>query len=690
MEEPRAPQKAYEMTVNGDTREDPWFWLREREDADTMAYLEAENSYTRAVMASTEKLQGDLYEEMKGRIKEADESVPEKEGEFFYYTRFETGGQYRIYCRKQGSLEADGAVILDVNVLARDVDHMRVGVCQNSPDHRWLVYSTDTDGSEAYTIYIKDLESGRVLEETIPGTYYSLAWANDSRTFFYTVLDEHHRPVKVYRHRVGEDPKQDALVYEETDARFFVGVMRSASGRFIYIHTGGNNMDEWRFLDADNPDVEFQLIEARRPDFEYDVVDHGNRFLIRNNGDGAKDFKISETPIPAPGQANWRDFEAHEPGRLIQRVLGFEDHLVISERREGLPEIRVMGLSSGEAHQVVFEEAAYAVWPQQGREWTTTTLRFSYTSMTTPETVYDYDMETRERALRKQTEVLGGFKAEDYETRRIFAAARDGAQVPISIVFKKGTPLDGSAPLLLYGYGSYGACIEASFQNERISLLDRGVIWATAHIRGGMELGWGWYENGKLLKKKNTFTDFIDCAEHLIQEGYTNRDGLIARGGSAGGLLMGAVMNMRPGLFKGVIARVPFVDVLNTMLDDTLPLTTMEYNEWGNPDDLEFYSYIKSYSPYDNTTARAYPNLLITGGLNDPRVTYWEPTKWIARLREVRTNDNLLIMDMKMGAGHAGASGRFEHLKETALEWAFVLKVLGKEKETGDGRQETE
>jgi len=680
IEEPRAPQRPHTLTVHGDTREDPWFWLREQDDPETVPYLEAENAYTKAVMASTEQLQADLYVEMRGRIKEDDSSVPEKEGAFYYYSRFEMGGQYPIYCRKAGSLEAEETVLLDVNALAEGEDYLAVGVCRNSPDHRWLVYSTNTDGSEQYTIRIRDLETGALLDEAIPNTYYSLAWANDSRTFFYTVLNEHHRPTRVYRHRLGEDPSGDALVYEEPDERFFVGLERAASGRFVYIRTGGNNMDEWWVLNANDPDAEATLIAARQKNFEYDVVDHGNRFLIRHNGDGAKDFKVSTAPIDVPAYDSWTDFVPHEPGRLIHHILAFADHLVLAERRNGLPEIRVLNLSTEEAHQVMFEEAAYTVWPRRGREWDTTTVRFSYASMTTPDTVYDYDMETRVRTFRKQAEVLGGFQTEDYETRRVFAPARDGAQVPIALVYRKGTPLDGSAPLLLGGYGSYGSCGEAEFQLERLPLLDRGMICALANIRGGMEMGWDWYENGKLLKKENTFTDFIDCAEYLIQAGYTTSDTLIASGGSAGGLLMGAVVNMRPELWQGVVARVPFVDVINTMLDDTLPLTTMEYNEWGNPNDPESYAYMRSYSPYDNVTAQAYPNLLITGGLNDPRVTYWEPTKWIAKLRTMRTNDRLLIMDMKMGSGHAGASGRFEHLRETALVWAFVLKVLGKER----------
>ena len=678
IEEPKAPKREQELILHSDTRIDPWFWLRDVDDPETIPYLEAENAYLEATMKSTEGLQEDLYKEMRARIKEDDSSVPEKEGDYFYYTRYETDGQYAIYCRKRGSLDAAEEVLLDVNALAEGVAYMRIGVCRNSPDHRWLAYSTDEDGGEEYTLRVRNLETGEDLTEAFPKTYYSLAWANDSRTFFYTVLDENHRPVKVYRHRLGDDPAQDALVFEEKDVRFFVHVERSASRRFIYIAAGGNNMSEWRFLDADHPAGELRLIEPRRKDFEYDVVDHGDRFLIRNNDDGAKDFKVSEAPVDSSSAENWRDFVPHKPGRLIRGLVAFKDHLVIAERRNGLPEICVMDLAGGEAHRVAFDEAAYTVGPQGSREWDTTTLRFSYMSMTTPNTVYDYDMTTRDRLLRKQDEVLGGFDSAHYETQRIFATARDGARVPISLAYRKGTPLDGSAPLILYGYGSYGNSTEASFNSNRLSMVDRGFIFAVAHIRGGMEMGWDWYENGKLLKKKHTFTDFIDCAEHLIEMNYTRKGEIVAVGGSAGGLLMGAVVNMRPELFKAAIAHVPFVDVLSTMLDDTLPLTTMEYNEWGNPNDPAFYDYIKSYSPYDNVSAQAYPHLLITGGINDPRVTYWEPAKWTAKLRETRTDKHLLLMKIHMESGHAGASGRFDYLKEVALDWAFALKVFGK------------
>jgi oligopeptidase B len=678
IKEPKVSKREHQISLHGSTWADEWFWLRERDDPETIPYIEAENAYTQEMLKDVEGTREELYREMRGRIKERDENVPVKDGPFYYYTRFEEGGQYPIYCRKRLSLEAEEEIILDVNALAEGLDYLQIGVCRNSPDHRFLVYSTDADGAEEYVLHIKDMESGRVLDEKIEQTYYSLAWSGDSCTFFYSKLNEFHRPVKVYRHRIGEDPARDTLIYEEKDARFFVDVQRSPSGRFIYVQTNGNNMDEWWFLRDDDAVSPLQLIEARRADFEYEVSDHEDHFLIHHNGDGAKDFKVSQTPLEAPSQANWVDFIAHEPGRLIQAILPFADYLVVSERRNGLPVIQVKEFAGGQLHQIVFEEQAYAAWPSQGREWHTKTLRFSYMSMKTPDTIYDYDMESRQRVQRKQREVLGGFEQADYETQRLFATARDGVEVPISLVYRKGTPLDGSSALLLYAYGSYGACTEATFQQEHISLLDRGVIWATAHIRGGMEMGRDWYEEGKLLKKKNSFTDFIDCAEFLIGKDYTQADRLVARGGSAGGLLMGAVTNMRPDLFHGVIAQVPFVDVLNTMLDDSLPLTTMEYNEWGNPQEREFYEYIRWYSPYDNTIATDYPHMLITGGLNDPRVTYWEPTKWIAKLRDVRTNDRLLLLDMKMGAGHGGVSGRFEHLKDTALEWAFVLKILGK------------
>ncbi len=674
---PAAPQRPKQLTTNGDGRVDPWFWLRDIDDPAVTEYLRAENAYTAAVMQPTDELQKDLYEEMRGRIKEDDSTVPEKEGDYYYYVRFVEGAQYPIHCRKHLTLDAPEEIILDVNELAEGRDYLQVGILKNSPDHQWLAYSLDTDGSEKFTIRFKNLATGEHLPETISNSYYSLEWANDSRTVFYDVLDENHRPVKILQHRLGKDSSTDKLVYRETDERFFVDLGKSLSGRFIYVVASGNNMSEWRFLDANRPDGQLTLIEPRRPDFEYDVVDHGDTFLVQHNGDGAKDFKVAETPVSAPGKANWRDFIPHEPGRPVLSVLAFQDYLAVTFRRNGLPQLQVLTLPGKQVHTVPFDEEDYSLRVRAGREWATTVLRFTYASLTTPTTVYDYDMATRAREFKKQTEVLGGFQSEHYRTRRLWATASDGAEIPITVLYRKDTPLDGSAPLYLYGYGSYGAVMESDFGSNRISLVNRGFVFASAHIRGGMELGWDWYEQGKLLHKKNTFTDFIACAEHLVREGYVSSQKLVAVGGSAGGMLMGAMANMRPDLFQAIVAHVPFVDVLNTMLDDTLPLTTMEYNEWGNPQSGEYYEYIKSYSPYDNVMAQDYPHMLVTAGLSDPRVTYWEPAKWTARLRDLKTDNNLLLLKTHMDSGHAGASGRFERLKEVSLEYTFILKVLG-------------
>ncbi len=676
--QPIAPQRPHTITTHGDERADPWFWLREQDDPQTMEYLRAENAFTEAFMQPLEALQEAIYAEIRGRIKEDDNTVPEKEGDFYYYVRFEEGGQYPIYCRRQSSDDGPETVLLDVNRLAEGRDYTRVGAFRNSPDHKLAAYGVDFDGSEQYTIRLLDLETGQTLPDAIPGTYYSIEWANDNRTFYYSVLDERHRPVSIYRHLLGTDPAQDALVYHEDDARFFVGLGKSNSGRFIYVVAGGNNMSEWRFMDANDPQAELTLVEPRAVDFEYDLADHGDRFLIRHNGDGARDFQLATAPISNPGRANWTEFMAHQPGRPLLDLDAYRDHLVVACRQDGLPQVMIMRLGDNDAHYISgIEEEDFAMSPRGGREFDTTSLRFSYTSMKTPAAVYDYDMDTRERVLRKQQEIPSGYDADRYDTRRIWATARDGTSVPISLLMLKGAPVDGSAPLYLYGYGSYGLTMEASFGISALSLVDRGFVFAIAHIRGGMEMGWDWYENGKLLKKRNTFHDFIDCAEHLIAQGYTSAGRIAAAGGSAGGMLMGAVVNERPDLFGCVVAHVPFVDVLNTMLDDSLPLTTMEYNEWGNPNDAEYYRYMRTYSPYDNVRRQAYPAMLVTGGISDPRVTYWEPAKWVARLRDLRTDENPLLLKIHMDSGHAGASGRFERIKEVAEEYAFILNALG-------------
>ncbi len=675
---PAAPQRAHSATTHGDTRIDPWHWLRDQEDPATMQYLVEENAFTESFMAPLASLQSAIYDEIRARIKEDDNTVPEKEGEFYYYVRYEEGGQYPIYCRKQGSEEAEEKVLLDVNVLAADHDYTRVGVFENSPDHRMVAYGVDFDGSEQYTIRVIDLETGTTLPDIIPNTYYSLEWSNDNRTLYYSVLDEHHRPVSIHRHTLGDDPADDQLVYHEADPRFFVGCGKSNSGRFIYVVAGGNNMAEWRFLDANDPASPLTLIEPRATDFDYDVADHGERFFIRHNGNGAKDFLLATAPISSPGWHNWTEFMPHEPGRPLLGIEAYRDHLVVSCRRHGLPQVMVMRLSDGDVHYIAgVDEDDFAMSARGGREFDTASFRFGYTSMKTPAAVYDYDMESRQRVLRKQQEIPSGYDPGEYQTRRIWAASRDGTAIPISLLMRYDASLDGSCPLYLYGYGSYGLTMEASFSVSALSLVNRGFIFAIAHIRGGMEMGWDWYENGKLMHKRNTFNDFIDCAEHLIAEGYTSMGRIAAAGGSAGGMLMGAVVNERPDLFGCVVAHVPFVDVLNTMLDDTLPLTTMEYNEWGNPNDAESYRYMRTYSPYDNVRRQDYPPMLVTGGISDPRVTYWEPAKWVAKMRTMRTDDNPLLLKIHMDSGHAGASGRFERIKEVAEEYAFVLRALG-------------
>ena len=678
---PIAPKNPRQLTAHGDIRVDPWYWLQDIEDPDTLTYLTAENSFTEHTFKPWADQRERLFVEMRARIKEDDSTVPSKDGDYWYYTKFEEGTQYPIFCRKFLSLDRPEEILLDVNQLAENQDYTQIGSVENSPDHKLLAFSVDHTGSEEYTIKIKDLETGLILNESIPNSYYSLEWANDSGTLFYDVLDEHHRPVKILRHLIGTDSTNDVLIYQESDPRFFVGLTKSASNRFIYVISGGNNISEWHFLDANQPQDALTMIQPRQEDFEYDVEDHGEHFMIRNNGDGAKDFKISRTLIRNPLKENWTDFYPQQHGRIIQTILLFQDYLVVSIRDQGLPKIEVIHLDTGTNQSIYFAEEDYNVRPQQGREWDTSVLRFSYASLTTPSTIFDYDMAQNTRELKKQTEVLAGFDSNLYTSKRVLAPAEDGALIPISLLFRKDTPLDGSAPLYLYGYGSYGIIMESDFGSSRLSLVDRGFIFAVAHPRGGMDLGWDWYQEGKLLNKKKTFTDFIKCAEYLIEEEYTQVGQIVAVGGSAGGMLMGAVANMRPELFRSIVAHVPFVDVLTTMLDDTLPLTTMEYNEWGNPNQREFYNYIKSYSPYDNISEQDYPSMFITGGISDPRVTYWEPTKWAASLRHHKTDNNLLLLKIHMDSGHAGASGRFERLREVAEEYTFILNQFGRGEE---------
>lgn len=676
MQAPKAPKKPFTLYHHGITRVDPWFWLRNQDDPRVLDYLNAENAYTDAVMESTQSLQQTLFTEMRARLKEDDVTVPEREDTYFYYRRYERGAQYPIYCRKYQSLEAQEEIILDANVLAQGTTYFQLGVCENSPDHRYLAYSVDIDGSEEFVLRIKDLSTGELLPEQISRTYYSLEWADDSRTFFYTVLDEHHRPVYVYRHCLGDTPAQDPLIYKEADPRFFVSLSRSDSGRFVYLCCHGNNISEWHYIERRQPLGQFVLIEPRRPNHEYEVTDHGEHFYIRTNLGGARDFKIMKTEIDAATAHNWIELIPHNPGTLITGLTAFRDYLVIAEAVRALPGIRVLRFADGTIEQLRFHEEAYDLRVLVGREYATSVLRFAYSSLVTPEQTYDHDMETGERVLRKQEPVLGGFDSANYHTRRLYAEGRDGVAIPISLCYRRDTPLDGTAPLVLYGYGAYGHSIPASFNRVRLSYLDRGFVYAIAHIRGGMDLGYHWYEDGKLLNKKNTFNDYIACAEHLIDNRFTGKGQILALGGSAGGMLMGAVANTRPELFKAIIAHVPFVDVVNTMLDGSLPLTTMEYNEWGNPNDKQAFDYMLSYSPYDNVARQSYPNMLIVAGLHDPRVTYWEPAKWVAKLRDLKTDGNLLLLKIHMESGHAGASGRFDYLKEVAFDIAFALKAF--------------
>ncbi len=695
---PVAPRKPHRVTLHGQTREDPYAWLRAdnwREvmrdpsllDPDIRAYLEAENAHTDAAMAPTEALQAQLFKEMKARIKEDDSSVPSPDGPYAYYQRFETGGQHPVFCRCPAGADhgTDQApfpgeeILLDGNREAEGESFFRVGACEHSPDHSLLAYSVDRNGSELFRINVKELAGGTLLDDVLEEAQGSLVWANDGRTLFYATLDAEHRPSKVWRHRLGDDQSKDVLVYEEADPGFFVSLAKTESERFIVIAAHDHTTSEVRVVDADHPDSPPRLIAPRERDIEYEVSDHGDRFLILTNADGAIDFKIAETPLDSPGRESWRDLVPHVEGRLILGLEIFKDYLVRLEREAGLPRLVVTAAAGGAEHAIEFDEEAYSLGLVPGYLYDTASLRFAYSSLTTPQQVYDYDMATRARVLRKEQEVPSGHNPADYESRRILARGHDGAEVPVSLVYRKDTPLDGSAPVLLYGYGSYGMSTPAAFVTNRFSLIDRGFVYAIAHIRGGTDKGYGWYLEGKLEKKTNTFKDFIAAAEGLIDLGYTRAGQIVGHGGSAGGLLMGAVANMRPDLFRGIVAEVPFVDVLTTMCDKDLPLTPPEWPEWGNPlESAEAFRTIAAYSPVDNVEAKAYPAILATAGLTDPRVTYWEPAKWVAKLRATKTDDNLLLLHTVMTAGHGGASGRFDKLHEVALAYAFALLVCGK------------
>src|SRR5579862_3928576 len=657
----------HSMTVHGDTRIDNYFWLRDRKDPDTIAYLEAENAYTKEKLRHTEELQAALYTEMLGRMKQTDLSVPVKRDNYFYYTRTEEGKQYAIYCRKQGSLESAEEILLDANALAVGKKYLRIGNYSVSPDHRLLAYSTDFEGDETFTIRVKDLTNGAELTDEIPNTYYSLEWATDNATFFYTTLDEARRAYKVFRHTLGV--VEDTLIHHEEDERFTVEVSKTSSRAYILIEIGSSVTSEFRCLSAANPLGQFEIVLPRVQDVEYDLTHHGESFFIRTN-DNAKTFRLVEAPVRDASRANWKEILPKRERVTVESVNALRDFLIVEERDRGLNQIRIHHFPSGETHYIEFTEPVYSASLGSNAEYDTRLLRFVYTSLVTPACVFDYDMRTRTRELKKQQEVLGGYDPSQYRSERIFAKASDGIEVPISLVYKLGFQRDGQSRMLLYGYGAYGLSSDPGFSSDRLSLLDRGFVYAIAHIRGGADLGKPWHEDGRMLTKRNTFTDFIACAEHLIAQRYTSSDRLAIMGRSAGGLLIGAVVNMRPDLFAVAEALVPFVDAVNTELDATLPLTVGEWEEWGNPNQKEYYDYIKSYAPYENVEAKQYPKMLVSAGLNDPRVSYWEPAKWVAKLRAIKAGDHLLLLKTEMGSGHFGASGRYEYLKETAFNYA--------------------
>lgn len=686
---PIATRQPVVSTDHGISRTDDYAWLRAdnwqqvMRDPSVLApdireYLLAENAYTSASMADVEALRLDLFAEMRGRIKEDDSSVPAPDGPYAYAVRYSEGDEHPTLMRSNRD-GGDEQVILDTNLLASDRAYFRLGGATHSPDHRLVAYAFDDKGSEYFTLRIRDVGSGEDLADIIPATAGGAVWAEDGKSLFYVWVDDNHRPAKLFRHIVGTDPADDTLVYAEPDPGFFLGVGKSQSGRYILIDSHDHETSEVRLLDAHDPSGEPTLIEARQTAVEYNV-DHGNdRLYILTNADGAEDYKIVTAPPAHPGRENWRDLVPHRDGRLLLHHVVFKDFLVFLERENGLPRIAIRQIATGEEHAIAFDEEAYSLGIIDGYEFDTATLRFAYSSMTTPSRVYDYDMIERTRLLRKEDEIPSGHDPSDYITRRVYAAAPDGETVPISLLYRRDTPIDGTAPCLLYGYGAYGISIPASFSTSRLSLVDRGFIHAIAHIRGGKDKGYRWYATGRREKKMNTFTDFISAAEFLSRDGFASAHQIVGWGGSAGGMLIGAVANMAPDLFAGLIAEVPFVDVLATMLDDSLPLTPPEWMEWGNPiDNAEAYRTIAAYSPYDNVSAQAYPAILALAGLTDPRVTYWEPAKWVAKLRALKTDDRLLVLKTNMDAGHGGAAGRFDRLHETAFAAAFALTVLGR------------
>jgi oligopeptidase B len=683
---PEPKKEGKELTIHGDTRIDNYYWMKlsdEQKNAasldgqtkEVVNYLNAENDYTKAKLKHTEAFQEKLYDEIVSRFKKDDSSVPYKDNGYYYITRYEEDGEYPIYSRKKEALEAEEEIMIDVNELAEDYAYFAAGGLSVSPNNKILAYGEDTLSRRIYTIKFKDLQTGEMLEDIIPNTTGRAVWANDNKTLFYSVKDDALRSYKIFRHTLGTNAADDIEIFHEEDETFGTFVYKTKSDKYIIIGSYQTLSSEFRILDANNPNGQFKMFQPRERNLEYSLAHFEDKFYIRTNLD-AKNFRLMETSETKTTKENWKEVIGNRDDVLLEGMEIFKDYLVLSERKAGITNIRVRPWV-GEEHYIEFQDEAYLAYTSTNPQFDTKILRLGYTSMTTPNSTYDYDMEARKLKLLKQTEVVGDFDPANYKSERKFVKARDGAEVPVSLVYRKGTKLDGTSPLLLYGYGSYGNSMDPYFSSVRLSLLDRGFVYAIAHIRGGEEMGRYWYEDGKLLNKKNTFTDFIDCGKYLVKEGYAAPDKLFAMGGSAGGLLMGAVVNMEPEMWRGVVAAVPFVDVITTMLDETIPLTTGEFDEWGNPKDKEYYDYIKSYSPYDNVEAKDYPNMLVTTGYHDSQVQYWEPAKWVAKLREMKTDNNTLLLKTNMDAGHGGASGRFSRFKETALEYAFFLDLVG-------------
>jgi len=662
-------------TLHGDVRVDNYYWLRDRSNPDVRAYLEMENAYTAEVLKPTTALQETLYNEMIRRIKETDEDPPYRNGEYYYYSRTEKGKQYPIYCRKKGRLDAPEEVYFDQNEMAKGIKFYRLWQSAISTDGKMLAYSIDTSGAENYILHVKNLIDGTILSDEVQNTQ-NLTWAADNKTIFYTTEDSAKRPYRIYRHTVGSPSSSDKLIYQENDGLFTVDVGRTRDNEFVLINSAAFNSSEWRYVAASQPESEFKIVAPRRTEHEYEVDHWGKYFYIRTNST-AKTFRLARTEVADPSEKNWQEVLPFRKGITLEGIDLFADYMVAYEREQGLQKMRVMDMKSNEFHYIVFPDPVYTAFGNINRVFATKVFRYSYQSMTRPPSILDYDIPSKKQTLVKQQEVLGGYDPAQYESKRVFAKAPDGVDVPISLVYKKGVKFDGTAPLHLNGYGAYGSSSQPTFSSSRLSYLDRGVIYAIAHVRGGGDMGRDWYDDGKLMKKKNTFTDFIACAEYLCNTKYTSKEKLTISGGSAGGLLMGAVTTMRPDLFKAVIAAVPFVDALNTMLDPTLMYTEQEYLEWGNPHEKGYYDYMKSYDPYINVKAASYPNILVRVGFNDPRVNYWEGTKWVAKLRSLKTDHNTILLKVNMGQGHMGSTGRYDRYREIALDYAYVLTQSG-------------